>query len=143
MPITAQEAWEATNPNAGEDARIKSAQQIMAAVAANDAYLSSRTQIEQAIALAKGQGPPVHEDATSQSSVLSEKAKEVLAGAADAVATEVAGPSGAAVVKAAEAGMSVIESTATEIDPAVAAEVKDDLAKVVTAVEAIGKKVGL
>lgn len=141
--ITAQEAWEATNPAAPEESRIKSAQAIMAAVSANDVYLSSRSQIEQAIALAKGQAPPVHPDATPESSVITKKAADVLSGVATDAAEAVAGPGGAVAVKDAEAAAAAIESTATEIDPALAAEVRDDIAKIGAAVAKIGEKVGL
>lgn len=54
MPITAKEAWEATNPDMPEEERKASAERIMAGVAANDAYLNSRSEVEQAIALSKG-----------------------------------------------------------------------------------------
>lgn len=54
MPVTPQEAWEATNPAQSEDERKAAAQRIMAGVAANDAYLNSRSGIEQVVALAKG-----------------------------------------------------------------------------------------
>jgi hypothetical protein len=54
VPITPKEALDATNPNLSEDERLASAQQIMAGVAANDGYLNSRSEIEQAITLAEG-----------------------------------------------------------------------------------------
>lgn len=58
--ITAKEALEATNPALDEADRIKRAENIMAAVAANDAYINSRTDLEAAILTAKGQqvAPP-------------------------------------------------------------------------------------
>lgn len=65
MPITAQEAWDATDPGATEEARQEAAARIMAGVAANDAYWDSRTDLEALMAKAQGHGAvvaPAQED---------------------------------------------------------------------------------
>lgn len=60
-PITAQEAYDLTDPSLPDNARETAASNIMAGVAANDAYLSSRPQLEQIMARAAGaQIPPSH-----------------------------------------------------------------------------------
>lgn len=56
MPISEQAAYDATDPNLSEDDRLRSAQVIMASVAANDAYWDSRGPLEQVIARAQGHG---------------------------------------------------------------------------------------
>jgi hypothetical protein len=64
-PITAQEAWDATDPGATDEARREAAARIMAGVAANDAYWDSRGELEALKARADGHGvvsPPPQED---------------------------------------------------------------------------------
>lgn len=66
-PITAQEAWDATDPGASDEARQEAAARIMAGVAANDAYWDSRGDLEALKARAEGHGvisPPPQEGDT-------------------------------------------------------------------------------
>jgi len=64
-PITAQQAWDATDPSQTDEERQKSAEAMMAGVAANDAYLSSRPELEQLIAKAQGGQVVAHADINS------------------------------------------------------------------------------
>lgn len=64
-PITAEQAWEATDPSKTDEEREASAAAMMAGVAANDAYLASRSELEQIVALSKGQQVASHEQINS------------------------------------------------------------------------------
>lgn len=61
-PITAQQAWDATDASQTDDQRETAAASIIQGVAANDAYLNSRSELEQLKYLA--QGPQVVPHAT-------------------------------------------------------------------------------
>jgi hypothetical protein len=54
MPITAEQAWDATDPSQPEEARKLSAANMMAGVAANDAYIASRGELEQLVLQSRG-----------------------------------------------------------------------------------------
>lgn len=115
MPITAQQAWDATDPNLTDTEREQGAQAIIAGVAANDAYWASRPELERLKELAKGeQVPPPHgsqepvptvsgtstdhvidgtsEDETDTKQVGSGEPTEAVVAAAEAPATPVAPP---------------------------------------------------
>lgn len=61
-PITAQQAWDATDPSQSDDQRKEAAQRIMAGVAANDAFINSRTELEQYVLHARGGQVVSHDD---------------------------------------------------------------------------------
>lgn len=54
MPITAQQAWDATDPSQSDEQREEAAKNILLGVAANDAYLDSRGELERLKALSQG-----------------------------------------------------------------------------------------
>lgn len=58
MPITEQQAWDATDPRQTAEQRELAAKQILAGVAAQDAYWESRPELERLKALSMG-GPQV------------------------------------------------------------------------------------
>lgn len=87
--ITAQEAFEATNPALSQEQREKAALNILSGVAANDAYINSRTELEQVVIRAQGgQAPPPHDqvaaDAANASAIQGTAQEEVAAIAAKA-----------------------------------------------------------
>lgn len=61
-PITAQQAWNATDPAGTQEERQRAAEMMMAGVAANDAYLASRPELEQLMAQAQGGQIVAHAD---------------------------------------------------------------------------------
>lgn len=65
MPITIEQAWDATDPSQDDDARKLAAQRIMAGVAANDAYIASRPELEQYVLRARGGQVVTHEQVQS------------------------------------------------------------------------------
>lgn len=67
MPITADQAWAATDPTQTDEERTEAAARMMAGVAANDAYLSSRPELEQLIAQAQGGQIVAHADINADS----------------------------------------------------------------------------
>lgn len=60
MPITAEQAWNATDPSMSDEDRQAAAERMIAGVNANDAYLASRGEIERLTALSKGEQIVTH-----------------------------------------------------------------------------------
>lgn len=54
MPISLKDAEAAVNPSLTGEAKQRAVDAIITGVAANDAYLNSRSEIEQAVSLARG-----------------------------------------------------------------------------------------
>lgn len=61
-PITAEQAWAATDPSMSDDDRQAAAERMIAGVTANDAYLASRGEIERLTALSRGEQIVAHSD---------------------------------------------------------------------------------
>ena len=81
-----------TDKSLDTEARIQAAENIMAGVAANDAYLASRGELERIIAQAQGgQIPPSHAELNKDApeAVATSGAVAVGAGSVDSTATEV------------------------------------------------------
>jgi hypothetical protein len=71
--ITAQQAYDATDPNMTDTERVAMAERILASDAALTAYYDSRSQLEQIIAQAQGAGQvPTHADLNSGTAIATE-----------------------------------------------------------------------
>lgn len=65
-PVTPEEAWAATDPTQTTEERQRAAENMIAGVAANDAYYASRSELEQLIARANGGQVVAHADLNSE-----------------------------------------------------------------------------